>query len=162
MRELTGLVENALMHILIIDERATKFAQEHPEVARVFKDMGIYVCDDTNPAISGLIKAKPSFSRLGDGLEMTAKDFEIVIVHQGIIDKLLKDHTQANVGQILDSLMQHLRYLVVTTGRGTPFNIPPTARVLPFSVVESTLFKRYPEKMLLVDTVMHLLPGERK
>lgn len=162
IRELTGLVENALMHILIIDERATKFAQEHPEVARIFKDAGICVCDDTNPAISDLIKPKPKFSRLNDNAKTTAKDFEIVIVHQGIIDKLLKNHTQANVGQVLDSLMQHLRYLVVTTGRGTPFNIPPTARVLPFSVVESTLFKRYPEKMLLVDTVMHLLPGERK
>ena len=91
-----------------------------------------------------------------------ATDFDIVIIHQGIIDKILKeDNSQSDVGDFLKTLQQHIRYVVITTGRGTPSNIPPTARVLPFSIIEKTLFKRYPEKLLLVDTVMNILPNER-
>lgn len=164
IREMTGLVENALMRILLIDERATKFAKDHEEVAQIFKDIGIFVCDENNPAISGLANDYPQFNLLetsdANSNIGTAKDFEIVIIHQGIVDKILKTHTQERVVVFLRGLTDNVPYVVVTTGRGTPANIPDIARVLPFSIVESTLFKRYPEKMLLVDTIMNILPGK--
>lgn len=159
IREMAGMVENSLMRILLIDERATKFAQEHSEVAQIFNDVGIFVCDDNNPTVVGLFNSR--FDGFVDSAKRVfAKDCEIAVIHQGIIDKVLKDHSEKTVEGFLDNMTNRFRYVVVTTGRGTPANIPSTARVLPFSVVENALFKRYPEKMLLVDNIMNILPGK--
>ena len=81
----------------------------------------------------------------------------------GVIDKLLSRHEDKNrVEDFIQYLKRSLRYVVVTTGRGMPSNLPDSARVLPFSVVESTLFKKYPEKMILVDTIMNVLPARQE
>lgn len=89
--------------------------------------------------------------------------FDILIIHQGIIDKWFPG--TSNNSKKVDKLLSYLRklfpYVVITTGRGTPANIPEMARMLPFSTIETTLFRKYPEKMLLVDAVMNLLPKER-
>lgn len=95
------------------------------------------------------------------------KVFDILVLHQGLIDKWLGEaaHSKAHVAVFLELLKQHVKYVVITTGRGTPANIPPGARVLPFPTLESTLFKMYPEKMILVDTILNILPahgGETK
>ena len=89
------------------------------------------------------------------------KAFDILILHQGLIDKWLGEaaHSKAHVAIFLELLKQHVKYVVITTGRGTPANIPPGARVLPFPTLESTLFKMYPEKMILVDTILNILPA---
>ena len=60
--------------------------------------------------------------------------------------------------EILEDLRQSIPRVVVTTGRGRPENIPADEKVLPFSVIESSLFKRYPEKLIFVNTIMNLLP----
>ena len=88
------------------------------------------------------------------------KLFDILIIHQGIIDKWFPG--TANDSKKVKTLLQFLRqlfpYVVITTGRGSPANIPETARMLPFSTIETTLFRKYPEKLLLVDAIMNLLP----
>lgn len=143
-RELFRLVENALLRVTIIDERAKKFADDHSEVGAIFKTVGISVDDQ--------------FATIGGSND------EILIVHQGILDKALeKNLIKDSLAEYLLGLKRSHRYVVVTTGRGVPANIPAMTRVLPFSVVESALFRRYPEKMLLIDAVMNILPiGERK
>lgn len=154
IRDMTGLVESALMRILIIDERASKFEREHPAVARIFETACIKVLDDKSEDVLQLAPPVSKFDLV--------EKFEIVIIHQGILDKILPDHSKQGVDAFLQKLKEHLRYVVITTGRGMPSNIPATARVLPFSVVESAMFARHPEKMLLVDTVMNILPGEKR
>ncbi|MBE6395465.1 MAG: class I SAM-dependent methyltransferase [Lentisphaerae bacterium] len=160
VREMTGMVENALLRVLVIDERATKFLKDHRDVAEILKRAGVRACDENNTGVADFRNSR--FELAIDAETILATDFDIVIIHQGIIDKILKeDNSQSDVGDFLKTLQQHIRYVVITTGRGTPSNIPPTARVLPFSIIEKTLFKRYPEKLLLVDTVMNILPNER-
>lgn len=154
IRDMTGLVESALTRILIIDERASKFEREHPAVARIFETTCIKVLDDKSEDVLQLASSKPKFDLV--------EKFEIVIIHQGILDKILPNHSAQGVDAFLQKLKEHLRYVVITTGRGMPSNIPATARVLPFSIVERTMFTRHPEKMLLVDTVMNILPGEKR
>lgn len=154
IRDMTGLVESALMRILIIDERASKFEREHPAVARIFETTCITVLDDKSEDVLQLASSNPKFDLV--------EKFEIVIIHQGILDKILPNHSAQEVDAFLQKLKEHLRYVVITTGRGMPSNIPATARVLPFSIVERTMFTRHPEKMLLVDTVMNILPGEKR
>ena len=160
VREMTGMVENALLRVLVIDERATKFLKDHRDVAEILRRAGVRACDENNTGVADFRNSR--FELAIDAETILATDFDIVIIHQGIIDKILKeDNSQSDVGDFLKILQQHIRYVVITTGRGTPSNIPPTARVLPFSIIEKTLFKRYPEKLLLVDTVMNILPNER-
>lgn len=88
------------------------------------------------------------------------KLFDVLIVHQGIIDKWFP--ATANSPETVEKLLHYLRqifpYVIITTGRGSPANIPETARMLPFSTVEATLFRKYPEKLLLIDSVMNILP----
>lgn len=88
------------------------------------------------------------------------KEFDILVLHQGLIDKWLGEsaHSEAHIAVFLELLKVYVKYIVITTGRGTPANIPSGARVLPFPTLESTLFKMYPEKMVLVDTIMNVLP----
>ena len=91
---------------------------------------------------------------------VVASYFDILILHQGLIDKWLGEtsHSKGHVAVFLGILKLYVKYVVITTGRGTPANIPPGARVLPFPTLESTLFKMYPEKLVLVDTIMNILP----
>ena len=88
------------------------------------------------------------------------KIFDVLIIHQGIIDKWFPG--TANDSKRVEKLLKYLRqifpYVVITTGRGSPANIPDMARMVPFSTIETSLFKKYPEKMLLVDAIMNVLP----
>lgn len=86
--------------------------------------------------------------------------YDALIIHQGIIDKWLPGaaHSQEKVEKFIEGLKQVFKYVVITTGRGTPANIPDSARVLPFSTIQTTLFKQYPEKMILTDAIMNILP----
>lgn len=92
--------------------------------------------------------------------EFGKKLFDVLIIHQGIIDKWFPG--TANDSKRVEKLLTYLRqifpYVVITTGRGSPANIPDMARMVPFSTIETTLFKKYPEKMLLVDAIMNVLP----
>lgn len=117
--------------------------------------------DKLNQSMSGLVQdfgqnKKYHWAALDD----IKYKFDILIIHQGLLDKWLPGEmkTSAGVDFFLDSLKEYFRYVVVTTGRGKPANIPLDARVIPFSCIESFLFQKYPEKLLLTDTIMNLLP----
>ena len=154
----TQLIENAAFRILIVDERVKKFMNAHSEVMDHLNGLRIAVADDTDPGVmqmfsSGFDDAIPEFSGV------SLNDFEIVIIHQGIIDKLLLGHEdKLEVEKWMGRLIEKLHYVVITTGRGSPANIPDTARVLPYSIIESSILQRFPEKMILVDAVMNILP----
>ena len=160
-RFLSSLIETGLQRILIIDERMNKFVQDHDDVELTFRHIGISAMCDTSEDIINLFnnfktgESFPSNSPLVNN--------EVVIIHMGIIDKLLPNHeSKDEVAKFISYLKSNLRYVVITTGRGTPSNIPDDARVLPFSVVESTMFKKYPEKLILVDNVMNVLPAVKE
>lgn len=170
IRFVAELVENSVMRVLIIDERTKKFADEHPDVAAIFASTGISVLGGGEEVVAGIFRSFSANPKIANNKGFAKKiigtpisDFEILIVHQGIIDKQLHGSgKEAMIKVFYEWLKKYMRYVVITTGRGTPPNVPSDARVLPFSIIENTLFKRYPEKMLLVDTVMNMLPiGER-
>ncbi len=90
-------------------------------------------------------------------------DVDILIVHQGILDKWYPEFkNRKDMWKLLEGFKKLVKYVVVTTGRGTPENIPEETHLLPFAVVESTLFKKYPEKLILTDTIMNVLPVGKK
>ena len=195
---ITRLVENALLRILIIDERTREFLEKHEALKNVYLNMGIYVADDKKVSeeldaiekgadikdtsflmTNGFVNLSPNvIDRVRKGYpgckdkekaketarnearEKFHEQFDIIIIHQGIIDKWLPgaSHDKGKVELFIESLRCVFRYVVITTGRGTPANIPKSARVLPFSTIQTTLFRQYPEKMILTDAIMNMLP----
>ena len=183
---ITRLLENAFLRILIIDERVMNFVNDRTsdEMIKTFVNMGIWVADVQNPrpaqdrstvtdSLYGLehFDLKPgnqdfTEDKLLDMGDASNQQFDILIIHQGIIDKWWgrAKHDPNSVKTILDNIRKKccIPWVVVTTGRGRPENIPEDEKVLPFSVIESSLFRRYPEKLILVNTVMNLLPYGKK
>ena len=174
VKQLLQLSETGLLRILVLDERADRFLKNHQEMDPIFAKIGIGIVDVEESRGPGGYKngIRESNGRCAHvivdgcdatnnmGLSIPQGDFDILIIHQGVIDKWWPDrkHDADGVGEVLENLMKVIPYTVVTTGRGRPDNIPKWAKVLPFSSVESFLFRRYPEKMLLVNTVMSVLP----
>ena len=177
------LLENAFLRILIIDERVMNFVKDRTsdEMIKTFINMGVWVADvqDSRSAQDRSTVTDSLYGLEHRGLERGHQDitekrlldipegqFDILIIHQGIIDKWWgrAKHDQKSVKDILDNIREkcHIPWVVVTTGRGRPENIPDDEKVLPFSVIESSLFRRYPEKLILVNTVMNLLPYGKK
>ena len=171
------LAENGLIRIVVIDERVRAFVVEHgEEIRKTYESMHIAVVDTERKPEFGADGMLPAFkdkawSYVAGGSDDPHfdPDFDLVVIHQGIIDKWWSDHSQGAVSDILKRLRTRDgsalgRFVVVTTGRGRPDNIPENAKVLAFSSIETFLFKRYPEKLNLVNSLMSILPGspERK
>ena len=165
------LVENALLRVLIIDERVCNFLKVRPKELEACRKMRIFAvdvdkqgpfntADDTG--FVTVVKPHPGELAQNECFGIEAGKFDVLILHQGIIDKWVSKHDPEKVGNLLEAFEKVIPYVVVTTGRGRPDNIPPNARVLPFSTIESTLFRKYPEKLVLVNTVMNILPAKPK
>ena len=160
------LAENALIRLLIIDERVSNFLKAHPANVSTFDAMNIDVVDVTDKKPEEAITATQngkninleSLTLITSGSQ-SGKKWDMLIIHQGVIDKWFTEHKKEQVGSLIENLTQAVPYTVVTTGRGRPDNIPDWVKILPFSMLESTLFRNYPEKMLLVAAVMNALPN---
>ena len=118
----------------------------------------IYKVGKEYPGASNINNAKQS--EIVKATKRFKDQFECIVIHQGIIDKWLPgaSHEKAKVEAFIKSLKRVFKYVVITTGRGTPANIPDSGRVLPFSTIQTTLFKQYPEKLILTDAIMNSLP----
>ena len=182
---LVMLHENALSRILIVDERTADFVEKHKGVSEVFSRMGMWVYDhttwsspyDENSGIwregfrlpmtrTILTESEVGLEQMLNGsLDWHGFRFDVLIIHQGLIDKWCQSqaHRRESVARLLANLRKYVPYVLITTGRGTPANTPNTGRILPFSVIEKTLFRQAPEKLILMDTVMNVQPiGVRK
>jgi hypothetical protein len=199
------LVECALMRMLIIDERVSRFVNNHSDLTlATFALMNISVADDklvTNELESRRNGTRYTGTDLAEKIEFTPRglvkldavgieklrtairendtvaldelakryqpfnaSFDVLIVHQGILDKWFQDlvSDDRTMSDLYDAFKKVFPYVIITTGRGTPANIPDMARVLPFSTIETTLFRKYPEKLVLVDAIMNILPIRKK
>ena len=167
------LVENGLIRVLVMDERVSNFLKPRPEMIKTFSAMRIWAIDpemteltenDITVRTDKLLVFSPQKEKKDFDIEIPDKTFDILIIHQGIIDKWWEGgkHDRSNVARLLLNHQRHVPYVVVTTGRGRPDNIPNFAKVLPFSTVESCLFRSNPEKLTLVNTVMNILPNDKE
>jgi len=168
VRFVSKLLETGLVRVLIIDERVRKFENEHSDVRATFDKIGVTSLDDTSAATEKIFNKELNGETgikdvVVDDNGRKVGDYDILVIHQGIIDKKLSQHSNPErINKFIEHIKSEIRYVVVTTGRGNPANIPDTVRVVPFSVLESTLFKKYPEKLVLVDAIMNVLPSGRK
>lgn len=67
---------------------------------------------------------------------ITQNDFHILIIHQGILEKYLD---KAAIKNFLDRTRSNIPFIVVTSGRGIPPQLPETEKFIPFSTLEAAL-----------------------
>lgn len=167
---LCGLVENAQIRYLVVDERMLEFVDEHASAADVFRGIRVEVASELKNFPNQKEKIFTVKHNVDVGITIDFKDLEsceevshdVLLIHQGIIDKMLTSNDEESVGEFLNSVSRQFPYVVITTGRGTPSNTPSFGKVLPFSNVESYLFSKHPQKLLISNLLMSMLPHIKK
>jgi hypothetical protein len=158
-----NLVENGIVNIVIADERIANYATR-PGIKKRYIRSGIipikgiqglfesfeeqYIADfcDTNEL--------DHFSAIeGDAQK---KKYDVFIIHQGILDKtgLLSEKIEEEIDRWKRN---YFSMVVVTSGRGTPANIPKNARFIPFSILESTLLTTGISKLTMLKIIFKSL-----
>lgn len=85
---------------------------------------------------------------------------DLLVIHQGILDKWRP--YGAGLGQAMLEWKDSVPFLVITSGRGMPYHLPPGVKFLPYSAVESCINGAYFEKLTLIRQVFSLIGEEIK
>lgn len=152
------LVENALLKILIIDERlADYFYKKGSELRDRFLAARLY------PLYEFIYenKAKPiiSYDKKNckhwrgkvpciDFSKLKKDEYLVLIIHQTILDEFFENDVK-QMEKFIKNIKDKIRLVVVTSGRGNPDKLPKNAKFLPFSNLDSFLMKDNHEKYLL-------------
>lgn len=152
------LIENGLLKMVIIDERVADFVERNDrelefEKGGIKVPLGKVITTTNGENYEYTIgENKGEFS-----LDNQVNNSDILIIHQGIIDKLkTTDGRNVNPGAFVKRMKEKVPFVVVTSGRGKPSNVPLRARFMPFSIIESFLLVEPHEKFLLTQTLMKL------
>ena len=169
-----SLMENGLLRILVADERVARFVGQNPTARENLSVSGM----DVVKSLDGLplgenVKVNIGKYASGDAESynslkeyINAEVYHILIIHQGILDKIASEKPELSSPKKMEEVIQFWKerffpYVIVTSGRGTPANVPENAKFIPFSIVETTLMKQYHEKYILTKILMKSLPARR-
>ncbi len=149
------LIENGLLRIVIIDERIGDFITKGDNKLK-FQKAGITVPTgkikiDINGEHKYKIKEESLESEEFNFNGLEENKYDVLVIHQGILDKL-----KVSPEDFMRKVEKKIPFVVVTSGRGEPSNIPKNAKFMPFSTIESFLLTDYHEKFLLTQTLMCL------
>jgi hypothetical protein len=157
-----NLIENGFVKIIVADERIANYVSQNPQSMEKYECGGIFVLK----GIDGLLETSIENFCTGEGLkkfgdikeEAQKRKYDIFIIHQGILDKTgLAIET---IEEEINKWKKHYFSIVaVTSGRGTPANIPRNSRFIPFSILESTLLTSSISKLTLVNIIFKSLSG---
>lgn len=150
------LIENSLLRILIIDERVSNYQKKHA-VEGTFEHIGI--------SVPSQIKGDQIFDLAGrkvDLVNIPHNTYDALIVHQGMLDKIIRNKSERSIDDFIKEIKKTIPFVLVTSGRGKPDNIPDNAKFLAFSNIESFILKEYPEKFFLTQMLMKVVSREGK
>jgi len=150
------LIENAQLKCVIIDERAARFLSSSNILQKKFEMLRIHVpfrIRFQNKDEVTMIENTDSNIQPFSNNDLDT--YDIFIIHQGVLDKMgLTD--KIKIEEFLKEIKQSVPFVFVTSGRGKPENVTHNVKFLPFSSVDSFLLKEYPEKILLIQSIMRL------
>ena len=156
-------IESACLSWCIVDERVVEYFEGMEERSRLTSQK-VYPLSEMR-VDSKIFRRKASI-RYEMCLEKPFKvrgreekeeiDADLMILHQGIIDKL-----QISEEKLL-YLKDYIPFLMVTSGRGKPPNLPRGTKFIPFSVISFFLLKDYPEKILADEILMRTIAKGEK
>jgi hypothetical protein len=158
------ILENAVFKMLIIDERVIDFiGKKTARVKQRFSNSRIIIPNSNYTGVKITINgktykfnwkenAKENLWDLGDN----NNDIDLLVIHQGIIDKMKCGEEKINPEEFVRKVKEKIPFVIITSGRGEPENVPKNAKFVSFSVIESTLLKDYHEKFILTQILMNL------
>ncbi|MGD2086352.1 MAG: hypothetical protein PVH61_09235 [Candidatus Aminicenantes bacterium] len=143
--------ENDKDYIGIV-EKAESNGEEKAKIRNALKEKiksnGVYIVEDEQPKDAG--KNEFGIKKLD---EKKYLKIDILIIHQGIIDKMDFDNKKERE-DFLNSIKKYVPFVIITSGRGDP--MVPGTKFIPFSSIESFLMTDYPEKNLLIQSLMQI------
>ena len=86
------------------------------------------------------------------------KDCDFIVIHLGVLEKLVSSESKEKNWQAIDSVLKTVlssidrNKIIITSGRGTPQNIPKDISFIPLSSVQSAL-ETYKNKLLLTKLI---------
>jgi len=176
---LLDVAEQAILRIGIADERFHQWFAKLPterergwvlaqRVAPVFLEgAGKYGQADLRPHLWWNIKGSESGGGQNSSITIAAcaarnvegldclwpegeRRLDLLIIHQGLLDKWCGDRGQGgSPADIISSLREKIPFIVVTSGRGRPENLPPGCKFFPYSGIEGAIHGVYFEKLAL-------------
>jgi len=103
-------------------------------------------------------------SGTGEGFEdlwsKEQRGIDVLLIHQGILDKWRETKTQSELTKNILNLKDHFPFVVITSGRGKPENLPFGTKFLPYSGIEMCMLGGYFEKLTLFRQLMSLTSGD--
>ncbi|MFA8434941.1 MAG: hypothetical protein ACEPOZ_10540 [Marinifilaceae bacterium] len=149
------IVETALLNVAIVDERFEEFMNKTDS--------------QTRQRIEGAkVKSVPKeFFFEVTNRDQLIKQFEeaqVVVVHLAMLEKLAYNvygNEKEQLGlKLLEQLKDRKKFVFITTGKGKTEEVYSDYRVVPFADVQRTVMKAYPEKKLLIQTLMNITPSK--
>lgn len=145
------LIEAARLKVLVVDERiqheSTKECTVYPKIkqhtnSQILRWMNISIPDVNDVVNLNKQRFNSSDSQsLETYLGSLATSCDFLLIHLGIIEKLLGRTDEDKISDWLDIWKGKFTNLVVTSGRGRPSNLPRHARFLHYSLVSRYIFQ---------------------
>jgi radical SAM superfamily enzyme YgiQ (UPF0313 family) len=159
-------IENGLVRIGIVDERVAQSSilidyYNYIDSAQIFifeEFMGYKIPNVKTRKTWKISKDNNEIKITKDNQKECQLDF--LIIHQGILDKVCKNKEEAE--GLMRKLKLQVPYIVITSGRGEPFNIPENVKFLPFANIESTIGTKPHSKFILTQILMILIKIKRR
>ncbi|NQT55978.1 MAG: hypothetical protein HQ551_07085 [Desulfobacteraceae bacterium] len=175
------LVEGGLLRVVIADERIGRELGDSlsdlgiVNIAKIRRDnKELKVCDNGSVVLfpekaeEGLKKvAKEAQSskfqkKYGIKIKKSSTSGEqeflkhdILIIHQGILDKLGFWKDRKDLENWLLLLKRKIPFIIVTSGRGRPDEVPENVKFVPFSDMNQSFAGKHSTKFLLTNIIMH-------
>jgi len=85
------------------------------------------------------------------------KGIDMLIIHQGILEQWAdSDKSTGTITRKILKLKEKIPFIIVTSGRGRPDNVPYGIKFLPFSNLESCMIGNYFERLTLLRQIMSI------
>ena len=166
------LVENGLIRIAIVDERIVKCLWNY---SSSLNDSGIFLVSQiTKEGMPPLpIGVNCSWNRLSEddngNITLSRKTLnsryetivvDMLVIHQGILDKMKRDgfwKDEDGATRWIAKIKEKIPFVVVTSGRGKPDEVPENAKFVPFSDIQQAFSTgdTHHGKLLLTSVLMN-------
>jgi hypothetical protein len=158
------LLENALLSLVIVDERICK--------ERVKKNLDYFKNCKLYPIGKFIGENDVEISEMPYALEIRNSDVNIkerndknidipepavLLIHQGVLDKAFNDKKKENLKNKISILKKKFLFIVVTSGRGKPPNTPDNCKFILLSdILMNFKENEYPDKLGIINVLMNL------
>lgn len=141
------LIEAARLRVVVVDERIQHESTKPDTVIKSCENnqvLGWMKIIVPQPTVMDLNKQKFSAAdrtALEKHLESLSARSDVLLIHLGVVEKLLGSTEETEVDRWLSDWKARFRSLVVTSGRGRPSNLPTHMRFLHYSLVSRYIFQ---------------------